>query len=60
VTVRLYRSRSDQNVTALATANPKETFKILDGEEVAAKAAALLAEASTDADGNFSISILRR
>ena len=34
VIVRLYRSRDAQNVTALAVANPKETFAILTEEQV--------------------------
>jgi len=57
VTVRLYRSRDDQNVTALAVANPKETLKLLSDEEVKAKAGSLLAETKTDADGNFSFTL---
>src|SRR5262249_41874821 len=57
VTVRLYRSRDDQNVTALAVANPKETLRALTEEEVRAKARALLAEAITDADGNFTVTL---
>ena len=55
VTVRLYRSREGQNVTALAAANPKETFAPLTDQEAGAKT--LLAEATTDADGNFTIEI---
>ena len=57
VTIRLYRSRDDQNVTALAVANPKETLKFLSDEEVKAKAGSLLAETKTDADGNFSFTL---
>jgi len=57
VTIRLYRSRDDQNVTALAVANPKETLKLLSDEEVKAKAGSLLAETKTDADGNFSFTL---
>jgi hypothetical protein len=58
VSVRLYRSRTDQNVTALAVASPKETFRVLTDQEVNAKS--LLAEATTDAAGNFTIEIDER
>ena len=37
VTVRLYRSRDAQTVTALAAASPKETFAILTEEQVMRK-----------------------
>jgi hypothetical protein len=57
VTVRLYRSRDAQTVTALAVANPKETFALLTEEQVKAKAAALIAETGTDAAGNFSFTL---
>lgn len=57
VTVRLYRSRPDQNVTALAAANPKDTVLVLSDADIAAKASSLLAEAVADADGNFTITI---
>ncbi|MGH7062732.1 MAG: hypothetical protein ACREET_01495, partial [Stellaceae bacterium] len=57
VTLRLYRSRAEQNVTALAAADPKQTLAVLGDAEANAKASALLAEGSTDADGNFSIAI---
>lgn len=53
VKVRLYRSRKEQNVTALAVAQPKETFAILSGEMVKAKESLLIAETTTDAEGNF-------
>lgn len=52
VVVRLYRA-TQPNVTALAVASPKETFAILSDEDVAAKAGRLIAEAKTDAQGNF-------
>ncbi len=54
LTVRLYRTRTDQNVTALAVASTKDTFAILSDEQVQAKQGALLGEFQTDADGNFS------
>jgi hypothetical protein len=56
--VRLYRSRTGQNVTALAAANPKETFALVGDQEAAAKT--LLAEATIDAEGNFTIEIDER
>jgi hypothetical protein len=53
VTVRLYRHRTGQDVTTLAVASPKDTFAILTDDQVKAKASSLIAEAKTDADGNF-------
>ena len=53
VTVRLYRTRVEQNVTALAVAGTKDTFAILDDAAVSAKKASLLGEYPTDANGNF-------
>ncbi len=53
VRVRLYRHRDDQNVTALAVANPKETQGILTAEQATEKEAYLLAETKTDENGNF-------
>jgi len=53
VKVRLYRSRKNQNVVALAVANPKETLAILDEAAIKAKASSLLAETDTDSNGNF-------
>lgn len=55
--VRLYRSRDAQATTALAVANPKETFAVLSDEQVQAKAALLIAETKTDEDGNFSFTL---
>lgn len=54
VTVRIYRTRTGQNVTALAVAGTKDTFALLDGAAVQAKQGALLGEFQTDADGRFS------
>jgi hypothetical protein len=51
--VKLYRTRATQDVTALAVADPKETFAILTDEEIVAKAKYLIAEAEPDAEGNF-------
>ncbi len=53
VKVRLYRTRKDQDVTSLAVASAKETFSILTEEMVKAKESSLIAEADTDANGNF-------
>lgn len=52
VVIRLYRA-TQPNVTALAVAHPKETFAILSAEDVAGKAGRLIAEAKSDAQGNF-------
>lgn len=57
VKVRLYRLRGDQNATALAVADPKDTFAVLTDEQVQAKAKALLAEVETDADGHFAVEL---
>ncbi|MFN0106711.1 MAG: hypothetical protein ACKV2U_32030 [Bryobacteraceae bacterium] len=57
VKVRLYRSRQQQNITALAVANPKDTFTILTDEMVEAKASFLLAETTTDSEGTFSFEL---
>jgi hypothetical protein len=53
VRVRLYRSRAQDNLASLAVAAPKDTFAILSDDEVKAKEKYLIAEAETDADGNF-------
>jgi len=53
VTVRLYRTRREQNVTALAVASTKDTFALLTDDQVQAKQGALLGEFATDADGRF-------
>lgn len=53
VTVRLYRTRREQNVTALAVASTKDTFALLTDDQVQAKQGALLGEFPTDADGGF-------
>jgi hypothetical protein len=55
--VRLYRPRKDQDVTALAVANPKETLALLSDGDVEAKAQSLLAEVETDAEGRFSFEL---
>lgn len=56
-TVRLYRAVQDAGVTALAVANPKDTFAILSDEQVQAKAPRLLAEVLVGEDGAFSVAL---
>ena len=51
--VRIYRLRSEQNVTALAVANPKDTLAVLSDQEVSDKNKMLIAEVETDAEGRF-------
>ena len=55
--VRLYRVDKQPNVAALAVANPKETFAILDDNQVQEKASRLLAKTETDAEGNFAFEL---
>jgi len=57
VKVRLYRLRGNQNATALAVANPKDTLAVLSDEQVEAKAKFLLAETETDAEGRFTFEL---
>lgn len=53
VKVRLYRTRKDQNVTALAVASPKDTFAILSEADVRQKESSLLGEFETNDAGEF-------
>jgi hypothetical protein len=53
VKVRLYKIRKEQNITALAVANPKDTCVILTDDIVEEKASSLIAETETDENGNF-------
>ena len=57
VTVRLYRNRSDQNITALAVASPNDTLGLLNEDQVEAKSSQLIAETTTGADGSFSFNL---
>ena len=57
VTVRLYRPRRDQDVTALAVASPKDTFSVLTDAQVKDKERSLIAETATDADGRFAFAL---
>lgn len=56
-TVRLYRSAVQGNATALAVANPKDTFAILSDDDVAAKQSRLLAEGVVGEDGGFRVAL---
>lgn len=53
VKMRLYRTRKDQNVTALAVASPKDTFAILSDADVRRKESSLLGEFETNDAGEF-------
>jgi len=55
VTVRLYRP--DGNATDRIVSDPKETLQVLDEKAVKAKAKRLLAEASTNQQGNFTFKL---
>jgi hypothetical protein len=57
VTVRLYRHREEQPVSALAAADPKETFAILDDDAVEEKRSRLIAETQTDEVGRFTFEL---
>ncbi len=57
LTVRLYRNSAQQNVTALAVADPKDTFAILSDEQVKAKASSLIAETKTSENGSFTFEL---
>ena len=57
VRVRLYRHRKGQDVTSLAVAAPKDTLAILTDKEVQAKSSSLIAETTTDGDGNFAFEL---
>ena len=51
--IRLYRTRKDQNVTALAVANPNDTFNILNSNSLKEKESNFFAEAVIDEQGNY-------
>ncbi len=57
VVIRLYRNRKDQNITALAVADPGQTLSLINDDQVKTKASSLIAEARTDANGNFSFDL---
>ena len=56
-TVRLYRHQADQDVEVLVAAHPKETFTILENTDVEAKSDLLIAEASTNEQGEFTFDL---
>lgn len=58
--VRLYRVGQDRDVTALAAAQAKDTFAILDEGQVSQKESLLIAEAETDEAGNFAFELGER
>jgi hypothetical protein len=53
VTVRLYRVSRERPASALAVADPKDTFRLLDDSAIEAKRPLLIAETTTDAAGAF-------
>lgn len=57
VKVRLYRLDGKEDAVARATANPKETFAVVKEDEIKAKQSRLIAEAETDAEGNFNFEL---
>ncbi|MGB3589010.1 MAG: hypothetical protein WBA23_20855 [Tunicatimonas sp.] len=56
-TVRLYRVTSSDEANRRIASNPKETIQVLDEKAVKAKEERLLAEASTDQQGNFNFTL---
>ncbi|NJO01123.1 MAG: hypothetical protein HC880_04960 [Bacteroidia bacterium] len=59
VNIRLYRPLADKDVVAVATAATKDTFRMLSEEEVQQKENQLIAETTTDAQGNFYLEIAK-
>lgn len=57
VLVKLYRSRSNQPVTELASAEVKETLEILTDEQISEKSGHLIAEARADENGQFTFEL---
>ncbi len=55
--VRFYRLVDQQLSASLASAQPKETFKILDEDEIKSKQKDLLGETKTDSNGNYTVII---
>ena len=53
VQVRLYRHRANQDVANLAAAVPKHTYAVISKKELEAKESYLIAETTTDANGEF-------
>ncbi len=59
VVVRLYRHLPETNITALAVANPNDTFHLLTSDQIKGKGKLLIAETTTDAAGNYSFNLGR-
>jgi hypothetical protein len=57
VGVRLYQPEADDKLAARAVADPKETVAILTDDQAKKRAPGLLAETTTDDQGNFSIEL---
>ncbi len=57
VKVRLYRVNIDNNLGELVVANPKDTFRLLDGKQIDAKETLLIAETETEEKGNFTFNL---
>jgi hypothetical protein len=57
VRVRLYRPADAKQVSALAAAEPKETFALLSDREAKAKQSSLIAEVDTDEQGAFEVDL---
>jgi len=57
ITVRIYRNRRDQNITALAVADPGLTLGVIDDDQLKSKTSSLIAETTTDAQGNFTFEL---
>lgn len=55
--IRLYRNRKEQNPTVLAVAEPRLTLRLNSDDELKAKSSSLIAETTTDANGNFSFQL---
>lgn len=55
--IHLYRVNTRHDVAALAAANPKETFALLDDDQVQEKFPRLLAKTTTNAEGNFTFKL---
>lgn len=60
VKVRIYRIEDRENIVTNAVANAKETFAVLDEDEVKAKKSRLIAEAGTDENGNFNFELTEK
>lgn len=53
IKVRLYRPADPKRVIAAAVASPKETFALLADAQLGARQNSLIAETTTDGDGNY-------